>query len=230
MISQIEFRQEQPKILSLKAQPLFLNNSVIDIWRFLNPDKNVFTCSNANRSLHSRIDLWFISHSCTQFVSDTSNDYAPLSDHNLISIHLVGTKQKVNNSRGYWKLNVNLIKDDIFCNLVNTTAKKIFSDNNSSHTQKWEYFKFKIRELAIRRSKGIKKNNLAKEMNIMSALNALLLKTSLSEEEQSNMKRLKEDIDNLYIDMAKGAFIRSRAKWLEQGEEKLKLFLCFRET
>lgn len=26
-------------------------------------------------------------------------------------------------------------------------------------------------------------------------------------------------MDNLYIVMAKGAFIRSRAKWLEQGEK-----------
>lgn len=57
-------------------------------------DKKEFTWSNANRSLQSRIDLWFISPSSTHFVSETSHEYAPLSDHNLITIHLIGTKQK----------------------------------------------------------------------------------------------------------------------------------------
>lgn len=53
----------------------------------------------------------------------------------------------------------------------------------------------------------------------MNELHSLLLKASLSEEEQITTKRLKVEIDNLYINMAKGAFVRSRAKWLEQ--EKL---------
>lgn len=200
--------------------------SVIDIWRFLNPDKKEFTWSNANRSLQSRIDLWFISPSSTQFVVESSHDYAPLSDHNLITIHLVGSKQKRNNLRGYWKLNTNVLKDDLFCNLVNVTAKKIFSNSISNYTQKWEYFKFKVRELAIQRSKEIKKNNIAKETSIMNELNTLLLKASLSEEEQIKMNKLKEDRDNLYINMAKGAFIRTRAKWLEQGERNSSYFFA----
>lgn len=33
-----------------------------------------------------------------------------------------------------------------------------------------------------------------------------------------NPHTLQENLDNLYIEKAKGAFIRSRAKWLEQGE------------
>lgn len=32
------------------------------------------------------------------------------------------------------------------------------------------------------------------------------------------MTRLKEEIDQLYISMTKGAFIRFRAKWLEEAE------------
>lgn len=73
--------------------------------------------------------------------------YSPFSDHNLIIIHLTGSKQKTNNLHGYWKLNINL--DEIFCNLINTTAKKIFNNNESSLTRKWEYFKFRTRELTI---------------------------------------------------------------------------------
>lgn len=51
----------------------------------------------------------------------------------------------------------------------------------------------------------------------MDELNALI-KDKLSENEEIRIKKLKEEIDNMYIDMTKGAFIRSRAKWLEKGE------------
>lgn len=50
--------------------------SVIDVWRFLNSDMKEFTWSNANGSLQSRIDLWFISPSHLQFVSESSHSYA----------------------------------------------------------------------------------------------------------------------------------------------------------
>ena len=53
----------------------------------------------------------------------------------------------------------------------------------------------------------------------MNEFHSLLQKTSLSEEEQITMKRLREDIDILYIDMVKGAFIRS-SKMAGVGREK----------
>lgn len=129
--------------------------SVIDVWRYLNSDVKEFTWSN--RSLQSRIDLWFISPSCLQFVTESSHDFAPLSDHKLITVHLVGTKQMQRNLRGFWKLNNDLLNDDIFCNLVKETAEQIFGDTKMNHIQKWEFFKFKVREVAMRRSKEIKK-------------------------------------------------------------------------
>lgn len=200
--------------------------AIIDVWRFLNPDINEFTWSNVSRSSQSRIDLWLISPSCLQFVAESSHNYAPFSDHKLISIHLAGTKQQNGNIRGYWKLNNNLLKDKEFCDLVKKTAKSIFDNKDVNHIQKWEFFKFKIREIAIKRSKAIKKKNIAKELSIMNNLNILMMKNNLSEEEETIMKKLKEEIDDMYIDMAKGAFVRSRAKWLEQGEKNSSYFFA----
>lgn len=56
---------------------------------------------------------------------------------------------------------------------MKTTAERIFGDNEMSHTQKWEYFKFKIREL--RNKKYI---YIAKEICIMDELNTLMMKES----------------------------------------------------
>lgn len=60
----------------------------------------------------------------------------------------------------------------------------------------------------------------------MNNLNILMMKNNLSEEEETIMKKLKEEIDDMYIDMAKGAFVRSRAKWLEQGEKNSSYFFA----
>lgn len=103
--------------------------SVIDVWRYLNFDIKDFTWSNTNRSLQSRIDLWLISSSCI-------HDFAPLSDHKLITIHLIGNKPKQRNLRGFWKLNNDLLDDDMFCNIVKKNSRTDFwGYQNESHTE-----------------------------------------------------------------------------------------------
>lgn len=52
----------------------------------------------------------------------------------------------------------------------------------------------------------------------MSALQPLISKHDLSEEELKTLNNLKEMLDTMYVNLAKGASIRSRAKWLETGK------------
>uniref|UniRef100_A0A3B3HNI1 Reverse transcriptase domain-containing protein n=1 Tax=Oryzias latipes TaxID=8090 RepID=A0A3B3HNI1_ORYLA len=92
--------------------------------------------------------------------------------------------------------------------------------------QKWEFFKFKVRSIAIERSKTLNKNKQAKENMIMEAIQSLLHKTFLSDDEKTNLTQLQNEIDKLYIEAAKGAFIRSRAKWLENGEKNTSYFFA----
>lgn len=85
----------------------------------------------------------------------------------MITLCLVGSKEKYKQSHSYWKLNNNLLKDTFFNEEVKSLAKDIFEDKDMNHIQKWEFFKFKVRELAIYRSKVIKKDKLANEERIM---------------------------------------------------------------
>ena len=128
--------------------------------------------------------------------------------------------------RWYWKLNNRLLKDKTFQVSVHLMAQDIFSENEMTNIQKWEYFKFKIREIAIKRSKEIKKVSNAKEKEIMENLNILLNRKDLSEIEKLKLMELQNDIDKLYTDAAEGAFIRSRAKWLENGEKNTSYFFA----
>lgn len=91
---------------------LFISNNFLltDVWRFMNPDVIEYTWSNSKRSLQSRIDIWLMSSQGLQFVTDVSHSHAPLSDHHLITLRLNGYISKAS-SRGYWKLNNNLLED-----------------------------------------------------------------------------------------------------------------------
>lgn len=88
--------------------------SVVDAWRFINPDCKEFTWSNTRGTLQSRIDLWLTSSSCLQYISEINHSYAPLSDHKIISIQLTGSKERNKKLRGYWKLHNTLLKNKSF--------------------------------------------------------------------------------------------------------------------
>lgn len=199
--------------------------AVVDAWRFLNPQIFEFTWSNANRSLQSRIDLWFISPCSLQYVTEVNHSYAPLSDHKLITIQFNGKKQG-KNLRGYWKLNNDLLNDTIFCDTVKRLSMDIFNNTEMNDLLQWEYFKFKVRECAIKRSKEIKKTNMLKESRLMDELNGLLSKQPLNEADNLRINQLQLEIDNIYLEMAKGAYIRSKSRWLEHGEKNSSYFFA----
>ncbi len=46
----------------------------------------------------------------------------------------------------------------------------------------------------------------------------------MSEDEKSKLYLLNLEIDKLYIELAKGAYVRSRAKWFEEGERNTSYF------
>ncbi|CDQ78273.1 unnamed protein product [Oncorhynchus mykiss] len=59
----------------------------------------------------------------------------------------------------------------------------------------------------------------------MSNLDSFLKKDNLSEEEESVFRSLQLELEQTYTDLAKGAFVRSRAKWIEEGERNTSYFL-----
>ncbi len=56
-------------------------------------------------------------------------------------------------------------------------------------------------------------------------LNEFLSKENVSEE-KLELNKIHFQINELYLDLAKGAFIRSRAKWLEEGERNSSYFFA----
>lgn len=72
--------------------------------------------------------------------------------------------------------------------------------------------------MAMRRGEELKKNKLKKITEITEELNTLIKKikkNSLSEDANTKTYKLSLEMDNLYTELAEGAYVRSRAKWFE---------------
>lgn len=61
-------------------------------------------------------------------------------------------------------------------------------------------------------------------MEIIKEINCICNKSSLSENNKQKLILLQSSLDNIYITKAKGAYIRSRAKWIEEGERSSAYF------
>lgn len=198
--------------------------SLIDAWRFFNPESIDFTWSNNNLTLKSRIDMFLISQSALHFVQDVLHSVAPLSDHKLITLKL-GNQQNTPTLRGYWKINNALLNDVEFNDSIKELVKNIFSGCTEGYKEKWEFFKYKTRRIAIKRCKMIKANRNQSETDLLQKLD-LLTKENNTEEEKLDITKISLKLDELYTDLAKGAFVRSRAKWLEVGEKNSNYFFA----
>lgn len=213
-------RDAQSNLASLCA-----NLSLTDIWRFYNPGISEYTWSNKDKSLQSRIDMFFISTSALQYVKEIVHKYAPLTDHKLISLTLKGTKEN-SSLRGYWKFNNNLLKDEYFNNSVKKIANDILGGVKEGFKCKWDFFKYNVRQIAVKRSKELKKINRQNELELINKLGILEQKHNLTKEEEAELVAIQSHLDLIYLDLAKGAFICSRAKWLEEGEKNTSYFFA----
>lgn len=82
-----------------------------------------------------------------------------------------------------------------------------------SWINKWEFVKYKLRQLSISYSKQLNKSYILKEINEYSN------KLSLTEDDRSRLLLLQSQLDEIYMRKSKGAYIRSRAKWMKKGRK-----------
>ena len=99
-----------------------------------------------------------------------------------------------------------------------------------SHVPLWEFLKLKIKEYTVAyckmKSKFKSVHNHIKELEKQLDLIDKAKGNSLnSDETDSERKLLKQELDSLYEKRATGYYIRSRARWIEDGERSTSYFL-----
>lgn len=199
------------------------NLNLTDCWRLKNPGVRKYTWFNAsNNGQCSRLDYWLIPFNWIDNISKCEISSAPLTDHCSVTLVLIISNNK-QPQNSVWKFNSSLLANKEFCEEVKILIDEVMS-LDSSYLNKWEWFKFKVREVAIRRGKHSSHQKRIKQNVIVTNINRLSSKAMLSDEEKAQLIDLKTQLDSLFLDKANGAFIRSRARWIEEGEKNSSYF------
>ena len=150
------------------------------------------------------------------------------TDHQAIYIKISKPSKR---GPGYWKLNNMFLKDDDF---IKTITTLIESNKQKYATESaktlWELTKVDIKERSIaygkEKSKQRRDTITAMEHQLTDLLNTDNELNGRSDDStKQEIIRLENEIESLYNIKAKGAQIRARVEFIEEGEKSTKYFL-----
>lgn len=199
--------------------------NLIDVWRKQNPDKRQFTWRQVSLKMFSRLDYWLVPADFMHRVYSTDIRPALKCDHNAVSLTIKVHEQK--RGKGIWKLNCSLLEDETYRTNVTDVIRKLKLEyRHLDLQQKWELCKIKIKEFSMKYAIDVNKKKKCYIVNLEKELRDLCEnECNLSVEDNDRMKKLKNNIDKWYTYQCRGAFVRSREKWLEKGEKSNRYFL-----
>ena len=205
-----------------------MNCDLTDTWRQIHPLKRDFTWTRPSPFLARRLDYIFCSHDLSSRVTDSKHEICVGTDHKAVISYFQTDDFRYGKS--YWKFNDSLLHDTSFVNMMNGVIDDFLLHVNDfdDATDRWELLKIKIKEHSIlfsidKKSKvNSKENEIEQELNY---LNTLINSDPLDEDTLFKFMAKKGELETILIDKTRGAAIRSRAKWIEEGEKNQKYFL-----
>ncbi len=154
-------------------------HSLIDVWRNKNMNNRQFSWIKPNGSARSRIDLWLLTTELERFVSKVSMSNAPLTDHCLITL-TVQPSLNQNKRNTHWKFNADLLKCDEYCNLIKDLRSEVkFDTSIGSYCNRWEFFKFRVRQISIKFGKKRSKEIREQELKLVQEIDECCRKTPM---------------------------------------------------
>ena len=206
-------------------QDMISDLELIDIWRMRHPKQFRYTWMSNDSKIGSRIDYFLISESLSTSVVKCDIGFGFKSDHSLISLALV--KSLAKRGPGFWKLNTSLLTDANNVEIIRKEIIKVSRENEHLNAKKlWEYLKFKLTQ----KFKQISKQKTKYRQNRLIQLEREIEELSSREDIHSNtslindLKSKKSEYEELQEEVVRGIIVRTRAKWVAEGERNTKYF------
>ena len=203
-------------------------SDVVDIWRYNHPGDFKFTWKRTRPppGIFCRLDFILVSFGIIDKIESTDIIPGFRSDHSAISISLLTLMHA--KGPGYWKLNCSYLNDTDFMEGVRKTiADTVEFNPNTDPLLFWDILKCQIRGYCLKFCARKKKS----KTNIIAALEKRLkfLEDILSErkcpEIETQIQKVQDELNTFLDEKSKGAMIRSRCRWYEDGERSSKYFL-----
>ena len=213
------------------------SNNFTDSYKLKNPNKNSYTYVHSTQpERNSRIDYILTSSNLVEFIINSDIYTAPTPDHK--AVHTTLDILKNSRGRGLWKLNNAILDEDdykvLIQQLIAETKAEYF--RHIPNQKLFDLIKLRIKEQTIRycvkRSKYLKCKNNYLEKALENLDNKLQLSTDMGLKIELQEKRnlIKKKLDKKFYDITHAALVRSRSKWIEQGEKSTSYFLNLEKT
>ena len=207
---------------------------MIDAWRVLNPDKLRYTWRQKKPEIHCRLDFLLVSESLMSRVTcaDISTGYK--TDHSMVTINIAFHSNP--RGPGFWKLNTSFLTEKDYTTQIRTVIAQVYeeskNDDNVNDALLWEMIKLKIREKSMQYAAAKKAKISRKEEELEKTINALqnLVDSNRigEREKQSALNELEDkriQLEKIVEYKTKGAILRAKCRWHNEGEKNTKYFL-----
>ena len=206
------------------------NLDLKDVFRQLNKNIPGYTYSNKSGSVKSRTDYILASPYVLNRVKKVYLLTPPkCPDHKAVILKLNSECQLGN---GYWKLNINHLKDDDFITLIRNTIDDVKQQMAGLNSRLlWDYCKLRIKEVSIEYASKMAQQRKSEISICEKRLEELdkLLETKLTHGDHLNLNTERNEIrsilDVYYKNESIGNAIRARMKHIEFCDKNTKFFL-----
>ena len=205
---------------------------LVDVYREKNPTNKSYTYESKALKLCSRIDFFLIPQHQISWVEQIETVVSNAPDHKAVKLKLNGSNNK--RGPGLWKFNNSLLDDEDYVTLIRENYSPISEKYSGQEDKrlKWELVKMELRGLTIPYAINKAKNIRRKERDLQKRLDDLDQSISSGSGADSHREngleaehnQLKQELCLIYENRGKGSIVRSKTRWIEQGEKPTKYF------
>ena len=214
--------------LTKKFSEWTLNCQMADVWRCFHGDEKDFTWSKQNPFIARRLDYIFCNTDLLPSVVESKHEIVCGTDHKAV-VATVRTKE-FRRGPSYWKFNNSLLQDAKFVRSMNICIDSFLKDSSEERNAmiRWELLKIAIKshtiDFSLSKCRAMKEREerLAEELT---SLSEQLVTTPQNKNLHSRFEIVKKELEVYQLHKARGAQVRSKTKWIEDGEKNTKYFL-----
>ena len=221
---------------------LIAENNLIDSFRYFHENQLRYTWRKKNsRPLkQARLDYIIISDTLLDLVENCDIVPGYRSDHSIVTIKIL--INKFTHGKGLWKFNTSLLKNKDYLNLINHSIedeilkyvvpvynldelKNISAEHIHLRIDDrlfLEMLYLRIRGDSIKFASHLKKKQLDTEQKLINEIQQLEI--NLTDDTVDLLNDKMTELENLRNEKIKGHMVRSRIKWLNEGEKPSKYF------
>ena len=204
--------------------------NLVDVWRNFHPTLRQYTRHQKSPRVLSRLDFILVSSNFLNNCVKSKILPGIQSDHSIVTVQFNDNQPL--RGKGYWKLNCHYLHHDTdFINLIKEKIeefKQIHNESDCNPNTLWDSLKCFIIGIIIEYTARKKKEKKKEKDQLLSEIDKI--KFQLSNDASSNnshvlkLEELEDKLNKLYDFETKGLIIRSRVRWLEEGEKNSKYF------